>query len=169
LSAGTNLIRLHLPQLRPGAYRLVLSASGVGQLATTFSRIRISASQPPSVVRQAGPIGIVVVSGAQVAHLDQLGSKLGPTFYVTTTISSQLFDATDPRATHTAAVLVDLDQVPVSLIASLHAVLPELQIIGLTSDATTALAARKAGAAIVIAKPTSVSTVSQTLRALLRK
>ena len=47
--------------------------------------------------------------------------------------------------------------------------LPELQIVGLTSDATTALAAHKAGAATVIAKPTSVSAVSQTLRALLRK
>ena len=169
LSAGTNLIRLHLPQLRPGTYRLVLRASGVGQLATTFARIRVSATQPPSVVRQAGPVGIVVVRGAQVPHLDQLGSLLGPKFSVTTTLGSQLFDAADPRATHTAAVLVDLDQVPVSLIASLHAVLPELQIIGLTSDATTAIAARKAGAAIVIAKPTSVSAVGQTLRALLRK
>lgn len=101
--------------------------------------------------------------------MNQLGSKLGPAFSVTTTIRSQLFDATDPRATHAAAVLVDLDQIPISLIASLHAVLLELQIVGLTSDATTALAARRVGFAIVIAKPTTVSAVSQTLRALLRK
>jgi len=41
---------------------------------------------------------------------------------------------------------------------------PELQIVGLTKSA---VAAHVAGAAVVIAKPTSVATLGQTLRSLL--
>ena len=44
---------------------------------------------------------------------------------------------------------------------------PELQIVGLTKSAVTARAAHVAGAAVVIAKPTSVATLGQTLRSLL--
>jgi hypothetical protein len=169
LSAGTNFIRLHLPRLAPGTYKLVLRASGLGQTATTVARIRISATQPPLPAPSAGrPLGIVVVRGAQVAGLNQLGAKLGSKFSVTTTLNSQLLQAVDPRTSHTVAVLVDFDEVPISLIASLHAVLPEVQIVGLTTDPATALLARKAGAALVIAKPTSVSTLSQTVRAIFR-
>lgn len=168
LSAGTNFIRLHLPRLAPGTYKLVLRASGLGQTATTVAHIRISSKQPPLTIPKGQPLGVVVVRGAQVTGLSGLGAKLGPTFSVTTTLSSQLLQAVDPRTSHAVAVLVDFDEVPISLIASLHAVLPEVQIVGLTTDPATALLARKAGATLVIAKPTSVSTLSQTLRAIFR-
>jgi hypothetical protein len=144
LSAGTKFIRLHLPRLAPGAYKLVLRASGLGRTATTVARIRISAKQPPLTIPKGQPLGIVVVRGAQVSGLSQLGAKLGPTFSVTTTLESGLLQAVDPRTSHAVAVLIDGDEVSISLLASLHAVLLEVQIVGLTTDPATALLARKA-------------------------
>jgi len=86
---------------------------------------------------------------------------------VTWTDSSLLFTAVDPASTKTAGVVLDLDLVPVSLVASLHAVFPELQIVGLTSNPATASVDRQAGATVVIAKPASVTAIAQAVRQLI--
>jgi hypothetical protein len=91
---------------------------------------------------------------------------LGPAFNVRTTISSLLYGAVDKQRAQTGAVVLDLDVVPLALVSGLHAVYPEVQIIGLASDAGTAKLYQQAGAIVVLAKPVNVWAVRQALRQL---
>jgi ActR/RegA family two-component response regulator len=144
-----------------------MRAAGAGQQFGRTARIQVLAKQPWSpVIGGRRPIGVLVMQGTR--GLGQLAARLGPQFSVTSTLTSSVFSAADPARTKTSAVVVDLDLVPVTVVAELHAVLPELQIVGLTNNAQTAAIDRKAGATIVIAKPASVYAVSEALKRLLR-
>jgi DNA-binding NarL/FixJ family response regulator len=128
----------------------------------------VSSAQPrPLVPSTAHPVGVIVVQGAGVRGLGLLAAKLGAKFAVTTVLSSDLFTAADPRTARVGVVVVDFDKVPVSVVSSIHAVLPELQVVGLASNAATAKAGTRAGATIVIAKPVSSSALATAVRALL--
>jgi DNA-binding NarL/FixJ family response regulator len=106
------------------------------------------------------------VIGGTSRLVAQLTAKLGSRFAVSTTATSALFDAIDPRSTRTVAIVVDLDATPVSTIAAIHSVFPELEITAIASDPVSAKAGRRAGATVVIAKPTSVDALSSAVRQL---
>jgi hypothetical protein len=164
LRSGVTILRLRLPNLRPGTYRLQVRADGAGQSTARTARLRIVKTRPWTASGPK-PLG-VVVTGPKPRQLHQLQTMLGPQFDVRTTIGSLLFTAVDPRTTRTAAVVVDLDTVPLTTVAGLHAVFPELQIIGLASDPASARKYRRAGATVVLAKPASAWAVRQSLRQL---
>jgi hypothetical protein len=165
LRAGATILRLRLPNLPPGTYRLQLRAEGVGQATARTARIRILKTQPWTIGSK--PLGVVVVTGPSQRRLHQLQAMLGPQFNVRTTISSLLYNAVDGQRGRTAGVVLDLDTVPLALVSGLHAVYPEVQIIGLASDAGTAKLYQRAGATVVLAKPVNVWAVRQALRQLL--
>jgi hypothetical protein len=165
LRSGVTILRLRLPNLKPGTYRLQVRADGVGQSTARTARLRIVKTRPWTA-SGAKPLG-VVVTGPQPRQLHQLQTMLGPQFDVRTTIGSLLFTAVDPRTTRTAAVVLDLDTVPLTTVGGLHAVFPELQIIGLASDPASARKYRRAGATVVLAKPASAWAVRQSLRQLI--
>jgi hypothetical protein len=167
LRSGVTILRLRLPNLEPGSYRLQVQAAGAGQVTARTARLRIVKTQPwlPTAAA-AKPLGIVVVSGTRPQPVHQLQTMLGPQFSVQPTLGSLLFTAVDPRTTRTAGVVVDLDAVPLTTVAGLHSVFPELPIVGLASDPATAKLYRRAGAAVVLAKPASAWAVREALRQL---
>lgn len=167
LRSGVSILRLRLPRLAPGPYRLQLQAEGSGQRAARTARLRVVKVRPSAVAPGAKPLGVVVVESPKQRQLSRLQAVLGSEFAVRTTVDSLLFGAVDPARTRTAAVVVDLDVVPLGRLAALQAVLPELRIVALASDPTSAVLARRAGATLVLAKPVSAWAVRQALRELL--
>jgi hypothetical protein len=167
LRAGVTILRLRIPALAPGNYRLQVNASGIGQTATATKRIHVAAVQPRTPApSSARPAGVVVIDGTR-RLVAQLTAKLGARFAVTSSAGAALFDAIDPRSTRTVAIVVDLDTTPVSTIAAIHSVFPELEITAVASDPISAKAGRRAGATVVIAKPTSIDALSSAVRQLI--
>jgi len=64
-------------------------------------------------------------------------------------------------------VIVDLASVPLQSLASLHALLPELRIIGLTADSSTAAAARMAGVEPIVVHQRPPATVTHVIKRLM--
>jgi hypothetical protein len=144
-----------------------VNASGIGQTATATKRIHVAAVQPRTPApSSARPAGVVVIDGTR-RLVAQLTAKLGARFAVTSSAGAALFDAIDPRSTRTVAIVVDLDTTPVSTIAAIHSVFPELEITAVASDPISAKAGRRAGATVVIAKPTSIDALSSAVRQLI--
>jgi hypothetical protein len=165
LRSGVTILKLRLPKLDPGKYRLQVQADAVGQATARTAHLRVLKTQPWSPIgRSSKRPGVVVVTGPKERQLKQLQAMLGQGFDVRPTISSLLFTAVDPASTSTAAVVLDLDTVPLPTVAGLRAVFPDLQIIGLASDPASAKRYRRAGATVVLAKPASAWAVRQALR-----
>ena len=161
--AGSTVLRFPLRITTPGLYRLQVHAEGIGQVAERTARIRFVMHRPTSPIWQAaGPIRVAVIQGLRV-RASTLRAALGHKYVVQTVSDADLYsqvDPNDPRAA--AAVIVDLASVPLRSLASLHALLPELRIIGLAGNASAATAARRVGVrAIVVhqSKPTVVTHV----------
>jgi hypothetical protein len=165
--AGSTILRFPLRIDTPGVYRLQVHAEGLGQVAERTARIRFVMHRPASPIWQAaGPLRVAVISGLPL-RTSVLRAALGRDYVVRPVSDSDLYsevDPNDPRAA--AAVIVDLASVPLRSLASLHALLPELRIIGLTSNSSTAAAARLVGVhAIVVhqSRPTVVTHVIKQL------
>lgn len=73
---------------------------------------------------------------------------------------SQVFDAAGLRSAFVEGVVIDIDRESIATIAGLRQVFPELRIVALSSSPTAAEYARRAGASIVIMKPTSPELVA---------
>jgi hypothetical protein len=97
-----------------------------------------------------------------------LRAALGRDYVVRPVSDSDLYsevDPNDPRAA--AAVIVDLASVPLPSLASLHALLPELRIIGLTSDSSTAAAARLVGVHAIVVQKSRPTVVTHVIKRLI--
>ena len=132
--AGATVLRLPLVIPTPGLYKLQLHAVGNGQTANRTAKIMFVERQPAKPLITGKPIGVVVIRG--VHPYPGLDSLLGSNFNVWRVADANLYDAVNPggqpRATKTAALVVNLDGVPLYTISQLHALLPELQIVGVT-------------------------------------
>jgi hypothetical protein len=163
--AGVTILRVPLKITRPGLYRLQMHADGIGQIVDRTAKIRFVATRPSSPVWQDGSIRVAVVTGAR--GLDDLGHKLGKRFVVRRVSDADLYPAVDTNhRTAAAAVVVDLDTVPAYTLAGLHALLPEVKIIGLSGKRGGAYSAL--GVSAVLPRGSSAAAVAKTVQSLLR-
>jgi hypothetical protein len=170
LPRGSTNLRLPLPQqLTPGYYRIQLRASGGAALAKPSVGIRVLQTQPPGPTAPGTkPVTVVLLPGIGVRNIDQLGRTLGSGFKVAPTSAATIYSAVNPRFAPYAVLVLDLDRTPLPLITALHAVYPELQIIGLASDQLTADLGRRAGTSLVVSKPISLDTLTRLIRTVAR-
>jgi hypothetical protein len=165
--AGVTLLRVPLRVTKPGVYRLQLHADGLGQTVDRTARIRFVAARPASPVWQEGALRVAVVHGAR--GLDSLGRRLGKRFVVRRVTDAALYDAVDTSSrTAAAVVVVDLSTVPAYTLAELHALLPEVQIVGLAAQPARAAASHSFGVATVLPRNASAALVARTVRSLVR-
>ena len=168
--AGVTLLRIPLTITKPGLYRLQLRADGLGQAVGRTATIRILATRPASPVWQDGAPRVAVVHGAR--GLASLGRLLGRSFVVEQVTDAALYDAVDTSyRTAAAAIVVDLGTIPPATLASLHALLPEVKIVGLSTDATRSNTSsyRKVGVSAVLPGHASPALVARTIERLLRR
>jgi hypothetical protein len=167
--AGATLLRLPLKITRPGLYKLQLRAAGLGQTADRTATIRFLRAKPASPVWQDGPPRVAVVQGA--GGLASLGRLLGRGFVVEQVADSALYDAVDTNyRTAAAAVVVDLGTIPRGTLAGLHALLPEVKIVGLAPEVKRTNAARPvSGVAALLPRHASPALVARTVERLLRR
>jgi len=167
--AGVTILRIPLRVTKPGLYRLQMHADGAGQLVNRTALIRFLPKRPASPVWQdARPLRIAVVDG--VKGLAPLGDRLGRGYLVRRVADSALYTVVDTKfSTAAAAVVVDLRTVPVSTLATLHALLPEVKIVGLTGSPVRKLFYRANGVSAVLPRTASAATVARTIRSLLRR
>jgi hypothetical protein len=166
--AGATILRIPLHVRAPGLYRLEVHAEGIGQVAQRTARIRFVRQRPTSPVWQAaGPVRVAVVQGLRL-QASTLRAALGHDYVVQPVRDADLYsevDPSDPRAA--AAVIVDLASVPLPSLASLHALLPELRIIGLTRDSSTAAAARAAGIDAIVVRASAPVVTTHVIKQLI--
>lgn len=147
------------------AYRLYdrdespTSHSTIDELPRLFNLL----TPPTEPFTPAGKaVGIVLVKSDLNPNL-----KLDSRFMVRPVTSSQVFDATALRSAFVEGIVIDLDRESIAVISSLRQVFPELRIVALSSSATKAAYARRAGASIVITKPTSAGLVGALVQQLI--
>jgi hypothetical protein len=163
--AGVTILRVPLAGTRPGLYRLQLRAEGLGQSVGRTAKIRLLSTKPASPVWQDGAVRVAVVRG--VHGLDSLGSRLGRRYVVRTVDDADLYRAVDTNyRTAAAVVVVDLATVPAYTIAELHALLPEVQIIGIAGGDRGTAAYRNAGVSAMLPRTAPPARVAATIRRL---
>jgi hypothetical protein len=163
--AGVTILRVPLKITRPGLYRLQMHADGLGQTVNRTAKIRFVATRPGSPVWQDGALRVAVVTGAR--GLGSLGDALGTHYVVKRVSDADLYSAVDTNyRTAAAAIVVDLDTVPAYTLAGLHALLPEVKIIGLSAKHAGAYHAF--GVTTVLPRSSSPATVAKTIKSLLR-
>jgi voltage-gated potassium channel Kch len=158
VKAGTTILRLALPTTlaRSGAYRIQVRATGRGQSIGRTAKVRLLTTPLTAPFTPKGKkVGIVLVKSDLIKRL-----KLDERFSIRPVTGSQVFDATGLRSAFVEAVVIDLDRESVATIAGLRQVFPELRIVALSNSPTAAAYARRAGASIVIMKPTSPELVA---------
>ena len=167
--AGATVIRLPLVIPTPGLYKLQLHAVGSGQTANRTAKILFVEKQPAKPLVNGKPIGVVVIRGLNpYTGLDDL---LGSNFNVWRVSDANLYEAVNPggqaRAVKTAALVVNLDGVPLYTISQLHALLPELQIVGITKWPQTVKWAQIVGVHVLLRPFDPDRAISDTLKRLL--
>jgi uncharacterized repeat protein (TIGR02059 family) len=167
--AGSTVLRVPLRITKPGIYRLQVHADGIGQVVNRTARIRFVQHRPHTVWQDSRRLGVTMVQGVRVRR-SALGTALGARWAVDTVADADLYSAVDPQSrTAAAAVVVDLATVPLASLASLHAVLPELRIVGLTHDRRLAAAARKVGVDVLVTKRADAPAVTHAIETLVRR
>jgi hypothetical protein len=165
--AGVSILRVPLTITTPGIYRLQMHGEGLGQVVNRTAKIRFLATKPASPVWQDGAIRVTVVHGAR--GLGSLGSALGRRFVVTRVTDAALYDAVDTRyPTAAAVVVVDLRTIPAYTLAGLHALLPEVKIIGLSATPSRVGAYRSIGVSALLPGNASAALVATTAKQLVR-
>jgi hypothetical protein len=163
------VLRVPVRVTKPGLYRLQVHAEGIGQVVNKTARIRFVQHAPKRIWQSSRRLNVAVVDGVRIGARG-LARTLGHGYTVQQIADADLYRAVDPQyGTAAAAVLVDLATVPIPSLASLHALLPELRIVGLTDDRRVAAAARAAGVDVVAAKHAGAKRITQTLTALIRR
>ncbi|MHB8471058.1 MAG: hypothetical protein ACYDCH_15085, partial [Gaiellaceae bacterium] len=168
--AGTLTLRVPLASLAPGTYRLELRANGLGQLASRTAKIRILRAQPKVPVWQSQkPIHIAAIQGVGARTIHDLSVQLGSAFWVDTVSDANLYRAVDPTyRTAAAAAVVELGTVPLYTLSELHALLPELQIVGVTNNHALAARAISIGVSDVLPGGATGAEIGKALTSLLR-
>ena len=165
VKAGTTILRLTLPATLPrsGDYRIQVRATSRGQTVGRTAKVQLLLTPPTAPFTPSGKkVGIVLVKSDLIPNL-----KLDSRFTVSPVTSGQVFDATALRTAFVEGVVIDLDRESITVIAGLRQVFPELRIVALSSSATKAAYARRAGASIVITKPTSAGLVQALVQQLI--
>jgi Mg2+/citrate symporter len=104
-----------------------------------------------------------------VKHLGSLDMALGSGFVVRPVSDAALYDVVDTSfRTAAMAVVVDLDTVPTYTLASLHALLPEVKIVGLSDSWARTGYYRSIGVAAVLPRSAPAKAVGATIKSLLR-
>jgi hypothetical protein len=150
-------------------YRLQVHADGIGQVVNKTARIRFLQRRPLRVWQDSHRLRVTMVQGVRVRR-SALGDALGATWAVDTVADADLYSAVDPQnRTASAAVVVDLATVPLPSLASLHAVLPELRIVGLTHDRRLAAAARRIGIDVLVTTRADAPALPHAIETLVRR
>jgi hypothetical protein len=158
--AGVTILRVPLKVTKPGSYRLQMHAEGIGQVVNRTAKIRFLAEKPASPLWQEGAIRVAVVRGAQ--GLGSLDRSLGKRFVVEHVADAALYDAVDTTSRNAAAVVVvDLKTIPAYTLAGLHALLPEVRIVGLGRGVYP-------GVAATLPRNASPALVAKTIERLVR-
>ena len=165
--AGVTILRVPLRITRPGLYRLQMHAEGVGQAINRTAKINFVATRPASPIWQDGTPRVAVVRGANgLGPLDRL---LGKRFVVRRIADAALYDVVDTQyRTAAAAIVVDLGTVPTYTLAELHALLPEVKIVGLTTTPAKSAYYRSIGVSAVLARTASPAQVARAIKSVLR-
>jgi hypothetical protein len=143
-------------------YRLQMHAEGVGQTVNRTALINFLATRPASPIWQDGAPRVAVVRG--VGRLGSLDRLLGKHFVVRRIADAALYDAVDTKSPTAAAfVVVDLGTVPTYTLAELHALLPEVTIIGLTATPAKSAYYRSIGVSIVLPRSASPAQVTRAI------
>jgi len=165
--AGATILRVPLHVSRPGLYKLQIHADGVGQVVDRTATIRFFANRPASPIWQDGAIRVAVVRGAQ--GLGSLDRRLGRHFVVRRIADAALYDVVDTSyRTAAAVVVVDLGTVPTYTLAELHALLPEVQIIGLGDSPRKLAYYRSLGLTTVLPRGASAARVAHAVKLAVR-
>ncbi len=165
--AGVTILRVPLRVTRAGMYRLQMHAEGAGQVVNRTAKIHFMPTRPASPVWQDGALRVAVVHGAK--NLGLLGRPLGKRFVVRATADAGLYDMLDTKyRTSAAVVVVDLGTIPTYTLAELHALLPEVQIVGLAGNSTRAAYYRSIGVSALLPRTASAAQVARTIKSLVR-
>jgi hypothetical protein len=165
--AGVTILRVPLHVTKPGVYRLELHAEGAGQAIDQTAMVTFLAAKPHSPVWQAGPVRVAVIRGA--GTLGELGKRLGHGYVVERIADADLYDvAARPTSTAAASVVVDLATVPLYTLVELHALLPEVQIVGLGGSPAHAAYYRSIGVSALLPHGASAKRVAAAVRDVLR-
>ncbi len=165
--AGATVLRVPLRITKPGLYKLQLHAEGAGQAIDRTAKINFVASRPASPIWQDGAPRVAVVRGAK--GLDSLDRLLGKRFVVRRIADAALYDAVDTSyRTAAAVVVVDLGTVPTYTLAELHAVLPELKIVGLTTTPAKSAYYRSIGVSAILPRTASPAQVAHAVKSVIR-
>jgi hypothetical protein len=165
--AGVTILRVPLRITKPGLYRLQMHAEAGGQTVNRTAKINFVARQPASPVWQDGALRVAVVRGA--GGLGSLDLLLGKRFVVRRIADAALYDVLDTSyRTAAAAVVVDLGTVPTYTLVELHALLPEVKIIGLTTTPAKAAYYRSIGLSAVLPRTASPAQVARVIKSLVR-
>ncbi|HEX6788597.1 MAG TPA: invasin domain 3-containing protein [Gaiellaceae bacterium] len=165
--AGVTIMRIPLRVTKPGVYRLQMRAEGGGQVVNRTATIRFLATKPSSPVWQTGALRVAVIRGA--GALGALGSRLGGRFVVKRIADADLYRVVDAKSpTAAAAVVVDLSTVPLYTLVELHALLPEVQIVGLGGSPSRVAYYRSIGIATLLPHGASAKSVAAAVRAAVR-
>jgi|GEM_PF-5873558 len=164
--AGVTILRVPLRIRMPGLYKLEIHAEGDGQVANRTAKIAFLAKRPASPIWQDGAIRVAVVRGA--GALPSLERRLGSSFVVRRIGDAALYDVVDTSyRTAAAVVVVDLATVPTYTLAELHALLPEVQIIGIGSPARSAYD-RSIGVTTLLPRGATAAQLAQAVRDAIR-
>jgi len=163
--SGVTILRVPLRIKKPGMYRLQMHAEGAGQTVNRTAKINFLATRPASPIWQTGAPRVAVVRG--VGGLGSLGRLLGKHFVVRRIADAALYDVVDTKSSTAAAfVVVDLGTVPTYTLAELHALLPEVKIIGLTATPHKAAYYRSIGVSVVLSRTSSPAQVTRAITSL---
>ena len=161
--AGVTILRVPLRITQPGLYKLQMHAEGAGQVVDRTAKINFMAARPGTPVWQDGALRVAIVRGA--SGLSSLTGLLGKHFVVRRTADAGLYDVLDTsNRTAAAVVVVDLGTVPTYTLAELHALLPEVQIVGLTSTPAKAAYYRRIGVNALLPRTASAAQVARAVK-----
>jgi DNA-binding NarL/FixJ family response regulator len=110
---------------------------------------------------------VAIVRG--VKGLGSLDRRLGKGFVVRRIADAALYDAVDTSyRTAAAVVVVDLGTVPTYTLAALHALLPEVKIVGLTATPAKSAYYRSIGVSAILPRTASPARVARAVKSVVR-
>jgi hypothetical protein len=165
--AGATILRVPLRITKPGLYKLQMHAEGAGQTINRTAKINFLAQRPASPIWQDGAPRVAVVRGAK--DLSSLDRLLGKRFVVRRIADAALYDVVDTSyRTSAAVVIVDLGTVPMYTLAELHALLPEVKIVGLTATPAKSGYYRSIGVSAILRRTASPAQVARAVKSVVR-
>jgi hypothetical protein len=165
--SGVTLLRVPLRITKPGIYKLQMHAEGAGQAIDRTAKINFMARRPASPIWQDGAPRVAIVRGAK--GLSSLDRRLGKRFVVRRIADAALYDAVDTSyRTAAAVVVVDLGTVPTYTLAALHALLPEVKIVGLTATPAKSAYYRSIGVSAILPRTASPARVARAVKSVVR-